>query len=120
LLSAHLVASNWNYYSVPLDAYVGQSVSLLLNVDIGVWIDDLAMGVSLSPESPDAQCLLAGVNPKLHWLPALNCLSYKVYQSSDLLSWELISPADYLDCSWTVTNPTGRKFFRVSGINGAQ
>lgn len=119
-LIAHLVSSSWTYYYIPFDAYEGQSISLLFSVDTGVWLDDFAMGAFLNPETPSVQCLLSGETLELQWLPGYNCSSYKVYQSSDLQSWDLISPPDYLECNWELSNPANRNFFRVSGINGAQ
>lgn len=119
LLGAYLVPSSWTYFAVPFDAFSEQSVSLLLSVDVGVWIDDLVMGSFLYPETPDLQCLQSGEQLELQWLPALNCQSYKVYQSSDLVLWEPISPADYQDCNWVISSPAEHQFFKVSGINGA-
>lgn len=118
LLATHNLGSTWTYYRIPFSAFPGQSMAVKLVADAGVYVDDLDYGFSLIPDAPDLLCELEGGNPVLNWLPGFNCQSYKVFGSSDLVSWQLLSPLGFTGLTWQNPLPSDRQFFKVTGVNG--
>lgn len=116
--SSIAINNNWTYYRIPFSDYLGLSVSVKLVCNSGIFIDDIDMSNFLDPQPPEIEINNTDTGPVLSWLPGLNCLSYNIYTSDNLVDWALISPPNFSGTLWQENTPSEYKFFKVCGVNG--